>query len=446
MTKRALWVFLLTLCACGGGGTSNPPPAGPAAPAASATPTPAGTVAPTGTPLPSAGATASPPFTLPTPLPPPTATPFPGLTPTPGLTATPVPTPVMTAAPGSGATPTPLPTQAPTPMPSPVPTASATPRPTATPTPAPTNAPRATPTPAPTAAPTATPAPTAPPAGAVSVVGGCQMFPADNPWNQDISAAPVDTANSANYLASMNAASKNLHPDFGSNPTYGIPYIVVPASQPLVPISFAAGYPSESDPGPYPYPPTTPIESGSDQHALVLQSGVCKLYETFGAAYSTSSGWSALSGAVFNLNSDALRPDGWTSADAAGLPILAGLARYDEVQSGIITNALRFTAHITQTGYIHPATHEVGNNFDPTLPPMGTRVRLKASFSLAGYTGNSLVILTALKRYGLILADVGSDWYISGSTDTRWNDTDLNQLKTVPASAFEVIKSGTIQH
>ena len=261
-----------------------------------------------------------------------------------------------------------------------------------------------------------------------------------------MSAFPVDPS-SAGYLASMNAATTKLHPDFGSNLTYGIPYVVVGAAQPPVPVSFQ--YADQSDPGPYPVPADAPVEGGAnatgDRHVLVLQSGTCKLYEMYAATY-VNPGWSAGSGAVFNLASDALRPDGWTSADAAGLPILPGLVRYDEVQSGTIAHALRFTVHATQRGFIHPATHFASSSTDPSLPPMGLRVRLKASFDTSGFSGNALVILTALKKYGMLVADNGSDWYISGATDARWNDADLNALKTVPGSAFEVVQTGAILH
>ena len=278
------------------------------------------------------------------------------------------------------------------------------------------------------------------------VLGGCSMFPADNPWNADITNAPVDP-NSANYLASMNAGFKFLHPDFGSNPTYGIPYVVVSRSQPFVPVSF--DYADESDPGPYPVPSNAPVEGGpnasGDRHVLVLDSGNCRLYEMWNARY-LNPGWHAGSGAVFNLSSDALRPNYWTSADAAGLPILPGLARYDEVTAGAIRHALRFTVHATQKAFIHPATHYASTSTNPNLPPMGLRVRLKASYSLTRFHGESLVVLTALKHYGMFVADNGSDWFISGATDTRWNDNDLDQLKTVPASAFEVVKTGTIIH
>jgi hypothetical protein len=313
---------------------------------------------------------------------------------------------------------------------------------------------------APTAAPTPTPAQAPPPpastpstvvlppdpVSAFSVpprIGGCSVFPSDNAWNEDVSGLPVDP-NSATYIASINSTRQFVHPDFGSDPTYGIPYTVVPGSQPLVPITFTA-YGSESDPGPYPIPDNAPVEAGSDKHVLVLDFGNCHLYEMFNSVKNAGAGWSCDSGAVFDLYSDALRPDTWTSADAAGLPILPGLVRYDEVQSGVITHALRFTVAQTQNGFIHPATHEAGSA-NTSLPPMGLRLRLKASFDLSPFHGESLVILTALKKYGMIVADNGSSWYISGSTDTRWNDTDLDQLKTVPGSAFEAVQTGPILH
>jgi hypothetical protein len=271
-------------------------------------------------------------------------------------------------------------------------------------------------------------------------IGGCQVFPADNAWNEDISHAAVSPQSSA-YVAQIDAFAQFLHPDFRSNPSYGIPYIVVPGTQPFVPITFTA-YGSESDPGPYPVPLNAPVEAGSDRHVLALDSGNCHLYEMYDAQRQ-GMGWAAQSGAVFNLGSDALRPDGWTSADAAGLPILPGLVRYDEVAAGVINHALRFTVSESQNGFIHPATHQAGvaNLNDP---PMGARFRLKASFNLAPFHGEALVILTALKRYGMIVADNGSSWYISGSTDSRWNDGDLNQLKLVPGSAFEAISTGPI--
>jgi hypothetical protein len=270
-------------------------------------------------------------------------------------------------------------------------------------------------------------------------VGGCQLFPSDNAWRRDVSRDPVDP-NSANYIASI--GSSNVHPDFGSDPTYGIPFVVVPRAQSGVRINFTA-YGDESDPGPYPVPLNAPIESGSDHHVLAVQQGTCKLYEMYNAVRQ-SDHWDADSGAVFDLNSDKLRPAGWTSADAAGLPILPGLVRRDEIATGAIDHALRFTAPRTQRGYVDPARHFASSSTDPNLPPMGLRLRLKASFDLSGYHGASLVILKALKRYGMILADNGSSWYITGATDTGWNDDDLDQMKRVPGSAFEVVKRGPI--
>jgi hypothetical protein len=276
-------------------------------------------------------------------------------------------------------------------------------------------------------------------------IAGCPVFPLDNPWNRDISKDPLHP-NSANYMAHMNGNSKSLHPDFGSDPTYGIPYVVVPGSQPKVPMTF--DYDMDSDPGPYPFPSNAPIEGGSnstgDRHVLVLDKDNCLLYETWDSHF-LGPGWHCGSGAIFNLKSNQLRPDTWTSADAAGLPILPGLVRYDEaVTAGEIRHALRFTVQSTQRAFIHPATHYASSNTDPNAPPMGLRVRLKSNYDLTRFHGTALVIMTALKKYGLIVADNGSDWYITGATDSRWDDDDLNQLKTVPANVFEVVQSGPI--
>ena len=273
-------------------------------------------------------------------------------------------------------------------------------------------------------------------------IGACSFFPSNNPWNQDISGVALDP-NSAAYIARIDSFRQFLHADFGSDPSYGIPYTVVPGSQPFVPITFNA-YGDESDPGPYPVPLNAPVEAGSDRHVLVVDSGNCHLYEMF-AAQQQGNGWSCDSGAVFNLSSNALRPDTWTSADAAGLPILPGLVRYDEVAAGVINHALRFTVDETQNGFIHPATHQAGVS-NPSDPPMGLRLRLKATFDLSHFHGESRVILTALKKYGMYVADNGSSWFISGSTDSRWNDTDLDQLKTVPGSAFEAVQTGPMLH
>jgi hypothetical protein len=268
------------------------------------------------------------------------------------------------------------------------------------------------------------------------------VFPADNAWNTDISQYPVDS-NSSNYLAEMNPnGTTMLHPDFGSDPSYGIPInIDTIASANFTPITFTQ-YADESDPGPYPIPSNPAIEAGSDHHMLIVDQESCELYETWLTQYSGGA-WSAANGATFNLNSDALRPEGWTSADAAGLPIAAGLVRYAEVQAGAINHAIRFTMSTTFAGHIHPATHDAGGNV-PNSPPMGLRIRLKATFDLSSFHGESLVILTALKRYGAILADNGSNFYFTGETNTNWDDNDLDQIKTVPASAFEVVHTGPI--
>jgi hypothetical protein len=273
----------------------------------------------------------------------------------------------------------------------------------------------------------------------------CPIFPASNPLNRDISRAPVDP-NSARYIAAIGLAG-HLHPDFGTNPSYGIPYVVVGARQPKVPIRFSE-FGEESNPGPYPIPSNAPVEGAGeagDRHVLALQKGTCKLYELY-AARRSGAGWEAGSGAVFSLRSNALRPEGWTSADAAGLPIFPLLVRYPEVHAGQIDHALRVTVERTQRGYIHPATHFASNSSEPNLPPMGLRLRLEASFPLAGYHGEALVVLRALKRYGLIVADNGSSWYITGAPNPRWNDEDLNQLKNVPGSAFQAVQTGPILH
>jgi hypothetical protein len=271
-------------------------------------------------------------------------------------------------------------------------------------------------------------------------LGGCQVFPADNAWNQDISGAPVDARSDAYVAAISRGGNRFLHADFGGGGQYGIPFKVVSRRQHKVPIRFDA-YGDESDRGPYPIPLRAPVEKGSDRHVLVVQRGACNLYELY-AAHRSRRGWVAGAGAVFDLRSNALRPEGWTSADAAGLPILPGLVRYDEVAAGAIHHALRFTVEQTQRGYIHPATHIASDSDDPDLPPMGLRLRLKAGFDVSGFHGEARVILDALKRYGMFVADNGTSWYITGGADRRWNDDDLNQLKTVPGSAFEAVDTG----
>jgi hypothetical protein len=276
---------------------------------------------------------------------------------------------------------------------------------------------------------------------------GCPILPAEDPLNQEIADAPVNP-NSAAYVEGI-GLSAHLHPDFGTEPSYGIPYTVVGPRQKQVPIKFTA-YGSESNPGPYPIPSNAPVEGGGkngrgDKHVLVVQEGTCKLFELYDA-HRKGAGWAAASGAVFNLRSDAVRPEGWTSADAAGLPIFPLLVRYPEVAMGQIDHALRVTVPETQAGYIHPATHYASSSLDPDLPPMGLRLRLKAGYDLAGFTGEALVILEALKRYGLIVADNGSPWFITGAPNPHWNDENLEQIKRVPGSEFEAVESGPILH
>ncbi|HEX8136168.1 MAG TPA: hypothetical protein VF544_01130 [Pyrinomonadaceae bacterium] len=280
---------------------------------------------------------------------------------------------------------------------------------------------------------------------------GKRVFPADNPWNQDISQMPVDP-NSANLIASI-GLDAGLHPDFGTTwagAPNGIPYVVVSGTQQKVPITFT-DYGDESDPGPYPVPADAPIEGGpngtGDRHVIVIDRDNWKLYELY-SAYPVGGGtsWRAASGAVFDLNTNALRPAGWTSADAAGLPVFPGLVRYDEVyEIREITHALRFTAARTRRAYVAPARHFASSNTDPNLPPMGMRVRLKASFDISRFSPGVQVILTALKRYGMILADNGSNWYVSGAPDPRWNDSELSNLRSIKGSDFEVVQMGTIE-
>lgn len=273
---------------------------------------------------------------------------------------------------------------------------------------------------------------------------GCPILPANDPLNEEIAHAPV-SPRSQRYIESVGLTA-HLHPDFGRNSDYGIPYVVVPRNQKQVPIHFTA-YPSESNRGPYPVPPNAPVEGGSsstgDRHVLVLQRGACKLYELYDA-HRNGLGWDAGSGAVFNLRSDAPRPERWTSADAAGLPIFPLLVRYPEAHRGEIDHALRVTVPSTQRGYIHPATHFASSDSNPNLPPMGLRLRLKASYSLRGFTGQALVILRALKRYGLIVADNGSPWYITGAPSPHWDEASILQIERVSGADFEAVQSGGI--
>lgn len=271
---------------------------------------------------------------------------------------------------------------------------------------------------------------------------GRRPFPDDNPWNTPIDKEPVDP-NSAALIASI-GLDDNLHPDFGANwngGPFGIPYVVVSGSQAKVPVSFY--YPDESDPGPYPIPSNPPIEPGGDRHILVVDRDNWRLYEVFDAERS-GNGWACGSGAIWALNSNALRPAGWTSADAAGLPIFPGLVRYDEVEAGEIAHALRFTVSKTRRAYIHPARHFASSDTNPNLPPMGMRVRLKAGVNISGFSPRCQVILRALKKYGMMVADNGSDWFLSGTADSRWNDEEMNQLKQIRGNQFEVVKMGPL--
>ena len=270
------------------------------------------------------------------------------------------------------------------------------------------------------------------------VAPGCQIFPPNNVWNDDISQLPVAT-NSLAMVQSI-GLSTGLHPDFGSNLSYGIPYNVVSGTQTKSTVSFT--WPDESDPGPYPIPANPQIEAGSDSHILIVDKDHCTLYELYGASQSAGS-WSAGSGAIWNLNSNALRPDTWTSADAAGLPILPGLARYDEVASGAINHALRFTAVHTRNMHIYPARHDAGVA-NTAYPPMGLRVRLKATVNISGFSPQAQVVLAALKKYGMILADNGSNWYISGVSDTHWDDNDLHTLNQITGIDFEVVDTSNL--
>jgi hypothetical protein len=259
----------------------------------------------------------------------------------------------------------------------------------------------------------------------------CDVFAADNVWNMDVSALPLHRKNK-DWKRSTHAGSTLLHPDFGDDP-YGFPFAVTDSSTPITSIDFT--YDDESDPGPYPFRASTPIEDGSDRHALMVDRDACVLYELFDADWHGGNP-TAGSGAIFDLGSNGLRPKTWTSADAAGLPILPGLVRYDEVQSGSIDHAIRFTVSCTRNTFVWPARHQAGVN-DKDCPPMGARFRLKASFDLSGFSPNAQVILTAMQRYGMIVADNGSDWLFQGTLDPGWTNGLLDQLKTIPASAFQ---------
>ena len=294
-------------------------------------------------------------------------------------------------------------------------------------------------------------------------LGSCQVFPAPPPslsprapslptqaaWNQDISKAPRDPRSAA-YIAYIGGGD-HLHPDFGSPRPYGFPFAVVAPGQPKLPIHYTA-YGDESDRGPFPIPANAPIEGGNgsdgDRHVLAVDRSSCTLYELYRAfpVVKPKPHWNADSGVAWDLDSTALHPEGWTSADAAGLPIFPGLVRYDEVATGKLEHAIRVTFESTRDAYVHPAVHCAGDTSAAAAPPMGLRLRLKAGYGLGGFSGPARTIAEAMKRYGLIVADNGSNWYFSGSSDRRWDDDNLNQLKGIPGSAFEVVKSAAGIH
>jgi hypothetical protein len=272
--------------------------------------------------------------------------------------------------------------------------------------------------------------PPAPPA-----IGSCSVFPIDNVWNERIDQRPV-AGNSATMITAI-GRTRTFHMDFGSYAGYGIPWQAVTDATPTHTVTF--DYADESDPGPYPIPDSPLIEGGSDGHLLTVNTDTCTLYELFDAREGSGGDWSAGSGAIFDLSSNALRPAGWTSADAAGLPILPGLVRYDEVAAGEIDHALRFTAPTTRKYHIYPARHDASSSTSTSLPPMGLRLRLKASASLAGLSPDARVIAVALQRYGMILADNGSPWYVSGMSDPRFDDDVLHQLDRFTGADLEVV-------
>jgi hypothetical protein len=312
--------------------------------------------------------------------------------------------------------------------------ATAGPTPAATTVPAPTARPA---TPRAITLPPITPKPVTP-APVATTAAPCYVLPSSNVWNRDISRLAVQSNSAA--MVSAIGLNAYLHPDFDAVGD-GIPYNIVTSSTPTFTVAFQ--YADESDPGPYPIPSNPRIESGSDRHMLLLDIGRCKLWELYDAQ-KVGSGWAAGSGAFFDLRSNALRPDGWTSADAAGLPILPGLVRYEEVASGSINHAIRFTAPST-CGYIYPATHLTAAPCS-NLPPMGLRVRLKASVDISSFGPHAQVVLTALKRYGMILADNGSPWFISGVPDSRWNDDEFHQIQNLTGTDFEVVDTSSLRN
>jgi hypothetical protein len=289
-------------------------------------------------------------------------------------------------------------------------------------------------------------------AGAPPKVGGCPVFPASNPWNERVDSLPV-AQNSAQLIASIGTAA-GVHADFGSGlydgSRIGIPYVVVPgAATPKSRVAF--DYADESDKGPYPLPANVPIEgqpahgTEGDRHALIVDRDACRLYELY-ALRREGGRWAAGSGAIFNLRSNAVRPAGWTSADAAGLPILPGLARWEgDASTGAIRHALRFTAARTRRAYVYPARHYASSSTDPSLPPMGLRVRLKASVDISKLPPQARIVAQAMKTYGLILADNGSNWYVTGAPSPRWSNDQLHALGGLTGGDFEVVDTAGLR-
>jgi hypothetical protein len=276
-------------------------------------------------------------------------------------------------------------------------------------------------------------------------LAGCPVFPKDNPWNRRVDRLPV--ARNSGAIIALIGLDTGLHPDFGSGlwegRPIGIPITTVDGRKtPKSMVSFEYG--GESDRGPYPIPANVKIEGGGDRHALIVDRAACKLYELFGLER-TGRGWRAGSGAIWSLRSNRVRPAGWTSADAAGLPMLPGLARFDEYAKGSIDHALRFTVERSRRAYVYPARHFASDLTGANLPPMGLRVRLKAGFDTRGFPAQSRAVLEALKRYGMLVADNGSNWYVSGAPDERWDNDDLRELGRVTGRSFEVVDTSSLR-
>jgi len=275
-------------------------------------------------------------------------------------------------------------------------------------------------------------------------LGACPLFPSDSFWHADIRSLSVHPR-SDDWRATI-GATKGLKADFGSGTwdggPIGIPFTLVGAGQPKVPVSF--GYDDESDPGPYPIPADAPVEHGSDHHVIVVDESTCRLYETFDSTRQPDGFWTAGSGATWDLRSNALRPAGWTSADAAGLPILAGLVRYEEVAAGRIDHAIRVTAPVTHRSYVWPARHQAGSTSAATAPPMGAWFRLRADFDTSRLDPQARVVAEALKVHGMVLADNGSSWYMSGAPDERWDNDDLRTLSLIKGTDLVAVDTGPL--